>query len=40
MNDFTLVNKLGNGKFATVYLAIHNKTGFLVALKIMSKILI
>lgn len=37
IHDFILGRELGQGKFGTVYQAIHKKTNFLVALKKISK---
>lgn len=37
IHDFMLGRELGQGKFGTVYQAIHKKTNFLVALKKISK---
>ena len=37
VHDFILGRELGQGKFGTVYQAIHKKTNFLVALKKISK---
>ncbi len=36
-SDFQIGKKLGSGNFSTAYLAVHKKTGFICALKIMSK---
>lgn len=33
INDFTLLKRLGNGKFATVFLGIHNVNKCLFAIK-------
>lgn len=37
ISDFQMIKELGSGKFSEVYLAVHRKTGFLVAIKKLSK---
>ena len=37
INNFLLLGKLGEGSYSEVYKAIDKETGFVIALKILSK---
>ena len=37
LKDFILMDEIGSGKYGKVYLAKHAKTGFICALKSVSK---